>query len=166
MDKYTQNENFTKIENSERFVNLSNSFAISKQQQLIACFRPFLGEINVHKFDGTLVQVIENIYEEKISICFAPQLLIVYCGANGCLDLYEDKSAATTTTAESPPPAEYMSHEQRVNNHFDLMGKITKPRLICRQHYHYMCCHKKLMFFNNRLFVIFSENNYIGLIDC
>ena len=162
MDKFTQNENFSKIKNSEKFASLSHSFAVSKSE-LFACYRPFLGEVNIHKFDGTLVQVIENIHEGKISICFASKFLLIYSGTDGSIAFY-DENKKHLSDNESSQSSICLLHSQ--DNHFDLIGRVIKKKLICEQHYHYMCCHKKLLFFNNRLLVLFSENNYIGFIDC
>lgn len=160
MDKFTQNENFSKIKNSEKFAILSHSFAVSKSE-LFACYRPFLGEVNIHKFDGTLVQVIENIHKSKISICFASKFLLIYSGTEGSITFYDEKKTLSDDGSQSSVCILH-SHD----NHFDLVGKVIKKRLECDQQYHYMCCHKKLLFFNNRLLVLFSENNYLGLIEC
>ena len=175
LEKYAQNENFSKIENSERFACISNSFAISKNGELAACYRPFLGEINVHKLhDGSLLQVIENVYKCKISICFASNYLLEYSGAEGSVTFYEYRADNSHDSEESKLDIDsddndaITTDDEDHSNRFRFVkiGRISRPKLVCYQHYHYLSCHKKLLYFNNRIFVLFSENNNIGLIDC
>lgn len=150
LEKYA--EKMSEIENSEKFANISNSFAISDRSEFIACFRPFIGEINVHKFDGSIYQVIENVFDRKTSLSFMSNYLWAYNGSSGSILFFEKRDKERSDCV--------------CGSYFDLVGKITKTKLINEQEYSFISCHKKILFFNNRLFVLFSENNCFGYIQC